>query len=205
MPIITREGKGSKLTIAEMDGNLTYLDTSTILTEYPTTDASKAGQRFWYKSYEWHYMTQSQIDEIGWLVSEGFPAPTQKLYNPFIQAPDSGSTHYDFLGGGRPEDNLYPRFNGSGFVITGTNYGISLFNTVTSFKNANLLTSLQDIGTQYALQIISLTISAATLNDFFTQLPVTTKTATIFISSVTGGGTCNPTIATAKGYTVNIV
>jgi hypothetical protein len=200
MPIITREGKGSKLTIAEMDGNLTYLDTSTILTEYPTTDASKAGQRFWYKSYEWHYMTQPQIDEIGWDVTEGFPAPVTKIDNQWIATPDSGSTYYDFLGLGRPEK----RYSSFGIYISNQFNQNPYYNTITSFKNANLL-FLEDIGTNDSLLLLSITCSAATLNDLFTQLPVTTKTATIFISSVTGGATCNPTIATTKGYTVNIV
>ena len=36
-----------------------------VLTEYPTTDDTKAGTKFLYKGNEWHYMTQAEIDSTG--------------------------------------------------------------------------------------------------------------------------------------------
>jgi hypothetical protein len=45
-------------------------------------------------------------------------------------------------------------------------------------------------------------MSALTINSLFTQLPITIETATINVSGNPGAATCNPTIATGKGYTV---
>jgi hypothetical protein len=69
MTLVTRQGKGSKLTVQEMDGNLEYLQglsATIVLTEYPETTPELAGRRFWYKGNEWHYMTQAEIDSTGW-------------------------------------------------------------------------------------------------------------------------------------------
>lgn len=74
--------------------------------------------------------------------------------------------------------------------------------TITTFKNVNFLTAVQDIGTAVAISMTGAGLSAATINQFFTDLPTTTKTATINVVNNPGSGTCTPSIATAKGYTV---
>lgn len=74
--------------------------------------------------------------------------------------------------------------------------------TITILKNVNLLTEVKNVGTGAAITIGSLR-SAALLNQFFTDLPPTTKTATIDARFGPGSATCDPSIATAKGYIVN--
>lgn len=80
--------------------------------------------------------------------------------------------------------------------------------TLTKIRNAELLKDLEDGGTAKCF-IISVStggyvfnISAEVLNDFFKQLPKTTKTATLDVRGATGAATCTPSIATKKGYTV---
>lgn len=80
------------------------------------------------------------------------------------------------------------------FVLAGS--------TITILKNVNLLTGVKNVGTGAAITIGSLR-SAALLNQFFTDLPPTTKTATIDARFGPGSATCDPSIATAKGYIVN--
>jgi len=72
---------------------------------------------------------------------------------------------------------------------------------VVSVANADVLVNLQDLGTQYAVVLPNL-MAGSVIDDFFTQLPATTKTATINASPASGVGDCDPTIATSKGYTV---
>ena len=74
--------------------------------------------------------------------------------------------------------------------------------TITSFLNFDKAVELEDMGTAQALQLSGLTIDAAVIDDLLTQLPATTKTATINLIGTSGAATCNPSIATAKGYTV---
>lgn len=78
---------------------------------------------------------------------------------------------------------------------------------VTAIKNAALLYTLEDYGTRKSFNFATndnnkFDISADVLNDFFKQLPSTTKTATLDVRGATGAATCTPSIATAKGYTV---
>lgn len=75
---------------------------------------------------------------------------------------------------------------------------------VTTFKNVNRLTGLKNIGTASAFVISFMGLSAATINQIFTDLPPTTQTATINATNNTGSAACDPTIATAKGYIVNL-
>jgi hypothetical protein len=75
-------------------------------------------------------------------------------------------------------------------------------NQVTKIINANLLTELENQGTANAFTFTGGVIDAQGLNDLFTQLPATVKTATLDVRNNTGSATCDPTIATAKGYTV---
>lgn len=174
-----------------------------VLNTYPVTTPASAGTRFWYKGNEWHYMTQDEIDSIGWtgLVSVGFPAPVSKGFNPSIIYNDFlndsngvflGGNTLDFLGYGNPSIIRL-------FSPVSPNFGLR---NITTFRNANLLVSLQDQGTTRALSLQNSNMSAVTINTLFTQLPSTTQTATINVQSNPGSATCDPTIATAKGYTV---
>jgi hypothetical protein len=193
------------------------LDTP-ILTEYPTTDATKVGQKFIYKGNEWKYHSQAELDDLGWsTVSEGFPAPVNKVINLQIlysdlsfysldvlnlgltstSQPDSGpfqSYTLDFIGLGDP--SKYGRFTNIRILNAGPQ------NTVSGIKNANLLYGLKDIGTTPCLAFGGSNITDTVLDDFFTQLPPTSRVVTIDVSGNTGSATCDPTIATAKGYIV---
>ena len=79
--------------------------------------------------------------------------------------------------------------------------------TITAIRNAALLHTLEDVGTTRAFTISAnndnkFDVSADVLNDFFKQLPKTTKTATLDVRGASGSTTCTPSIATQKGYTV---
>jgi len=191
-----------------------------ILTEYPETDATKAGQRFWYKGNEWHWMTQAEIDSTGWtgLVEVGFPAPVYKGITEAIifQEADyilvypttgTGTTSMFIVRGYTDNrDDSIIDFVGFGTPPIIPHIKFSRYVSVAEFKNAALLTNLKDSGTTPSLVLgdggVQSVISAETLNDLFTQLPATNKTATIDVKFTTGAATCDPTIATAKGYTV---
>ena len=73
---------------------------------------------------------------------------------------------------------------------------------LTTILNANVLTDLEDEGTTIALNFAQANFSAPTLNQLFTDLPATTKTATIRVTGNPGAATCDTSIATNKGYTV---
>jgi len=64
----------------------------------------------------------------------------------------------------------------------------------------NALTSLRAVGGSMSYVAIVANLSDTALNQFFTDLAA--GTGTINISGCTGEFTCDPTIATAKGYTV---
>lgn len=79
----------------------------------------------------------------------------------------------------------------------------NLFNKgITTILNANVLTNLENVGTASALTLSNNSLSESALNQLFTALPATTKTATIDVSLNPGAATCDTTIATNKGYTV---
>lgn len=188
-----------------------------ILNDYPKTDSSKVGQKFIYKGREWKYHSQTELDDLGWTsVSEGYPAPVSKTYDPYFVLDGNpfgfinileqsnlnnairltifkggGSISIDFSGFGKIVSKIPAvEFRRDGAVIT-------------EIKGAELLLNLEDTGTGDSFKITSLvTASAEVLDDFFTQLPNTTKTATLDVSTASGSATCDPTIATAKGYTV---
>lgn len=181
-----------------------------ILTEYPTISPDKAGQFFYYAGNLWHYMTQEELNSIGWngIAEVGFPAPVIKntnlfvLYNGIIDFESRSTINVrtlnnktfilDFLGLGLP--NLFVNIP-SLSTGPGAEFNVTI-------KNAKLLKNLQDIGTTRAFKLSYSTISASELNQFFTDLPATTKTATLDVTNNTGSATCNPSIATSKGYTV---
>jgi hypothetical protein len=182
-----------------------------VLTTYPTTDASKVGQKFIYNGAEWSYMSKAEIDALGWPVSKGFPAPVNKLYDILTFYPDGHDLFtmdtslylirmdpftsyvgaFDVLGYGKSANKLQ-KVQISG-LLSGT--------TFTSIKNVQLLQSLKDIGTELAVDLRG-NLTAELIDQFFTDLPSTTKTATIRVNTNPGAATCDPTIATAKGYTV---
>lgn len=64
------------------------------------------------------------------------------------------------------------------------------------------LTGLADAGTSVAFNASNNNMSATAIDDFFTDLPTASYTATLNFQNNTGSATCDPTIATAKGYTV---
>jgi len=198
------------------------------LTEYPKTRPELAGKRFFYRNAEWHYMTKDEINAVGWtnLVSVGFPAPVDKYNlnkNIFLQNNNSSKTNIynydsnalelisgsntldpndtftiDFLGLGNP--TRISRIGSSSSLSSLFTYG----RKITKIINANLLTNLQDQGTSYTMIFIQNFTSASTIDDFLTQLPPTTKSATISIRVNDNPGTdaYNQAIATAKGYTI---
>lgn len=73
---------------------------------------------------------------------------------------------------------------------------------ITTILNASQLESLEDVGTLTSIKLSKQNLSDTEINKLFTDLPSTTKTATIDVSVNPGSATCDPTIATAKGYTV---
>lgn len=175
-----------------------------VLTEYPTTDATKAGTKFLYKGNEWHYMTQAEIDSCEWtgLVEVGFPAPVNKTVNSLILYNSDLYEHNSSLVPS-PQEGYILDFLGVGLIhdIKRFNFATTSIPLPSSIKNAALLKNLEDNGTRESFKI-SAYLTAELINDFFTQLPTTTKTATLNVSGNPGAVTCDPTIATAKGYTV---
>ena len=101
------------------------------------------------------------------------------------------TTSIDFMGLGSPE-----RFATLNF------FNPTMTTNITGFSNADKLTNLEDAGTETSINLPACGMSASTIDSLFTQLPSTTKTATINVSGNPGSGTCDPSIATAKGYTV---
>lgn len=180
-----------------------------VVTTYPTTTSSLAGTRFLYKGNEWHYMTQDEIDSTGWtgLVTVGFPAPVVKNYNVLIGT-DYTTTFSGGITNGMNTLNTFTVVDtlGLGNPTKVKSFSMASFpSAVTSIKNAKLLTSVADIGTIQGITITNGQLSATALNAFFTDLPTASATCTINASGNPGSATCNPTIATAKGYTVVIV
>lgn len=199
------------------------------LTEYPKTTPALAGKRFFYRNAEWHYMTKDEINAAGWtnLVSVGFPAPVDKYNlnkNIFFQNNNSSKRNiYNYDSNGAlelisgsstldPNDTFTIDFLGLGDPtrisrISSSAVNLSLFpynRKITKIINANLLTNLQDQGTLYTMTFVQNFTSASTIDDFLTQLPLTTKSATISIRVSDNPGTdaYNQAIATAKGYTI---
>lgn len=74
---------------------------------------------------------------------------------------------------------------------------------VTTISGAHFLTKLENRGTESALSL-NYNFQASVLNQFFTDLPAITngRTVTINVAQTPGAATCNPSIATAKGYTI---
>jgi hypothetical protein len=169
-----------------------------ILTDYPLKDPTKVGQRFWYQGIEWHYMSQPEIDALGWPETAGFPAPFYKMlyfgnsvlennFDPTTGMPNIDS-YFDALGYGHLVNKIkIITFNGR---------------TLSTPKNFHLLTSLQDLGTEKAFNFLTGSATKLIIDAIFQQLPVTTKVASINVNGCPGAATCNTSIATTKGYIV---
>jgi hypothetical protein len=176
---------------------------------YPVTTPASAGTRFWYKGNEWHYMTSDEIASAGWtgLVSVGFPAPVSKTYNANIFTDFTGLTS-SFTNGVSPiyspAISAYTTVDclGIGNPTRVRFFSISASGQAASIRNAQLLINVEDQGTAQGIYIGFNQFSSTALNNFFTDLPATIKTVTIYAANNPGSATCNPAIATAKGYTV---
>lgn len=178
---------------------------------YPVTTPASAGTRFWYKGNEWHYMTSDEIASAGWtgLVSVGFPAPVSKGYNPNIFTDFTGLTEFNLSSGG-PTPIYFPATSafttvdclGIGNPTRVRLFAIPANGQAASIRNAQLLKNVENQGTQQGIYIGFNQFSSTALNNFFTDLPATIKTVTIYAANNPGSATCNPAIATAKGYTV---
>lgn len=193
----------------------------TVETSYPTTDATKAGHRFWFRGTEWHYLTQELINGLGWSgsVGIGFPAPVdlspniQNYYH--IVSSSEGTFAYDelayvvtdtifevdMLGLGNPI--FYRRLPNLSVENPPPVRVNSARPTVSNIRNGQLLHSLEDYGTATTFTMTALTASGEIINQFLTDLPTTTKTVTLkFTNCFTGSTAINATVATNKGYTV---
>jgi hypothetical protein len=109
----------------------------------------------------------------------------------------NNSINFSFLGGqNRTGDTVdfAPLWNFTNIALNGP--------SLSKFLNADKLTSLEDSGTKIALLLGNNNFSAETLNQLFTDLPATSKTATINVGNNPGAATCDDSIATNKGYTV---
>lgn len=198
-----------------------------ILETYPTTDATKVGQNFIYKSLIWRYLSESEINAFGFSgkIDVGFPVPYQKyLFSESVDISGGREIGLDII------PFCYETLKTSTSIASGLS--ISSFNIrrlyagpilnleplttltipfkVFQFGSSEIVkvigtenyTYLEDVGTSISLNLSNNRLSTENIDYLFTQLPSTTKTATIDVSSNPGSATCDPTIATVKGYTV---
>jgi hypothetical protein len=223
--VVTKE-RGSALVNSQKDIFVTQdiIDTVSanmsipVLNTYPVTTPASAGTKFVYRGNEWEYMTQAEINSIGWtgLVSVGFPAPVSKVYENTILyvGTDIPATDISFNAGfGSYPIKPMEQFN-KNFTIDFLGLGNpakwsvfvgfgGLLNSCTiTFRNVQLLAGLKNFGTTSAIGFNYAGLTAQALNDFFTALPPTTFTATLNFQNNPGSATCTPSIATSKGYTV---
>lgn len=181
-----------------------------VLNTYPVTTPASAGTQFLYKGNIWRYMTQAEIDSAGWtaIVTVGFPAPLNLVFTPEIIAntipsPSSSSPQIQGTTNNPFSATTVIDFVGFGVLVYSVKYANFSGNPdVTTYRNAQLLTNIRNIGTTDAFRASNQQLSAAAINDLFTQLPPTVQTATIRVTGNPGAATCNPTIATSKGYLV---
>jgi hypothetical protein len=75
-------------------------------------------------------------------------------------------------------------------------------NTLQQILNASDLTNIENLGTSVALNLTNHPLNKSALDQLFTDLPATNKTATIRVTGCSGAATCDTSIATNKGYTV---
>jgi len=89
-------------------------------------------------------------------------------------------------------------------VNTGTASYIAsgLESSVEQIIGGQYLTGLSNAGTAVAFDASGNNMSDTAIDAFFTDLPTASYTATLDFQNNPGSATCDPTIATAKGYTV---
>lgn len=163
MPLLTRTQKGSKLTIAEMDGNLEWNNDSTYLMKVLDGALFKINCR--------NGAISNQIS-VGSSIELRFDYLSSAIL--------AKISILDF-------QDLFP--------VNQT--------SITGIQGAAGLTNIKDEGTGAAFGLRNCGIaSSAVLDSLFTQLPTTSLTATIDVAGNPGAAGCDPTIATAKGYTV---
>lgn len=163
MPLITRTEKGSKLTIAEMDGNLEWNNDSTYLMKVLDGALFKINCR------------NGAISEQ-------------------ISAGSSITLRFDYLSSAILAKIAILDFQDL-FPVNSTQ--------IIGIQGAAGLTNIRDQGTGAALGLRNCEIPSSTIIDsLFTQLPTTSLTATIDVAGNPGAAGCDPSIATAKGYTV---
>jgi len=173
-----------------------------ILTNYPVKDPTKVGQRFLYQCNEWHYLSQPEIDALGWPETAGFPAPVNKAifgYSNVILL--NGYSNVSFSGGTPTINSIYDILG-----LGSKCHEIKIFNPnsiqLATPKNFHLLKNLEDAGTTLAFNIMNTNTSKSIIESIFEQLPNTNKVATIKITNTPEANLVNISIATSKGYIV---
>ena len=73
---------------------------------------------------------------------------------------------------------------------------------IAQILGANTLVALENFGTGGAFVCRDQYLGTAAIDQFFSDLPPTTNGVIINLQDNPGSATCDPTIATAKGYTV---
>ncbi len=189
-----------------------------VATSYPTTDITKVGKTFLYKGTQWVYLTQDMINDRGWqnidAVSVGFPAPlednrtnykvirpTESAWN-LVGTADLEASYYTYRNATGGDIEFDAIGYASPHLLRNLSVTVSAGNTLIKIRNIGLMVNIQDEGTSSAMIATGKDMSAETIDDVFTQLPATTKTATIDVRFNPGSATCDTSIATAKGYTV---
>ena len=163
MPLLTRTEKGSKLTIAEMDGNLEWNNDSTYLMK--VLDGAL-------------YKMNCRNGAISQQIAKSSSITLRFDYLSSAILAKIGIVEFQ---------DLFP-VNQSSII---------------GVQGAAGLTNIRDEGTDAAFNLRNCNITSSTVIDsLFTQLPTTSLTATIDVAGNSGAAGCDPSIATAKGYTV---
>jgi len=73
---------------------------------------------------------------------------------------------------------------------------------ISKIYGASELATIRDVATNSAFDLAGHEMSRSALDELFGELPPTTRAATIDVSGNPGSATCDPSIATSKGYNV---
>ena len=204
---------------------LDEMTTLPIETTYPVTNAAEAGKRFLYKGNEWKYLTEGEIADLGYTnkIDIGFPVPVVSIYKwdgtfsavfvlnysklaPFhqINLTKIYSSGVLSLASASVQHNIGPILDFDPIYSLQTKpKSINLSELeIRIIINIESYTYLENVGTSAALDLKDNMMTAETINKLFNDLPATILTATIRVTGNPGALTCDPTIATAKGYSV---
>lgn len=138
--------------------------------------------------------TAVQLSGIG--TSLGIAPTFHQLLFPLGVFPFDGNGNvniYNITSNGTVDFKFFSKYESFNFLFS---------KGINKILNANVLTNLKNNGTAVALGLSANSLSKSEIDNLFTDLPITTKTATIDVSNNPGAATCDPTIATNKGYTV---